>query len=210
LELSGTQEAAVAQILEAAKPQLKAIREKEKADIDALIDSVSNQITPLLSPGQQTTFSAMVQNLKNGPAKGGGAAETATGTSDAAPAGSAAAAPVAGGAVQKKHGGAQSPEAQLQRMTAALGLTADQQRQIMPILVSARARVKSIFANDSLTQEQKFTQFKAAMESANSQINGILTQPQQAEFAAMKVKLHHHLRGQGEAAASPAASGATN
>jgi Spy/CpxP family protein refolding chaperone len=185
LSLSGTQQAAVAQILEAAKPKMQAIREKAKADRDALVDSVSAQITPLLTPDQQAKFSELVQNFKNRPAMGGEGA--------------------------KKHGGGkEGPEAQLQRLTTALGLTADQQNQIKPILETARAQVKSIFANSSLTPQQKFAQFKQAMDAAHSQINGILTAPQQAQYAALKEKVRHHLRGQGEAPAIPGVSATTS
>jgi Spy/CpxP family protein refolding chaperone len=183
LNLSGTQQAAVAQILEAAKPNMQAIREKAKADRDALIESVSAQITPLLTPDQQTKFSEMVEKFKNGP--GQGAQEPA------------------------RKGGRFTAEAQLQRMTTALGLTADQQSQIKPILEAARTQVKTIFANTSLTQEQKFTQFKQAMEGANSQINGILTPAQQTQFAALKEQFKRHLHGKGEAPASPSVSGTT-
>jgi Spy/CpxP family protein refolding chaperone len=70
LNLSGTQQAAVAQILEAAKPEIKAMREKAKADRDALVDSVSAQITPLLTPGQQAKLSELVQSFKEHPGQG--------------------------------------------------------------------------------------------------------------------------------------------
>jgi Spy/CpxP family protein refolding chaperone len=188
LSLSGTQEAAVAQILEAAKPRMKAIHDKAKADRDALVDSVSSQITPLLTPDQQTKFSEMVDKFKNGPALGEHP-------------GAAAAGPV-------KHGGPMSPEAQLRRMTAALGLTADQQTQIKPILEAARKQVRSIFANSSLTQARKFAQFKQAMETAHSQINGILTPAQQAQYASLRARPHG--KSQGEAPASPSVSGTTS
>jgi Spy/CpxP family protein refolding chaperone len=184
LDLSGTQQAAVAQILEAAKPKMRALREKAKADRDALIASVSAQITPLLTPDQQTKFSEMVEKFKNGPGVG-------------------AQAPA-------RKGGRYSAEAQLQKMTTALGLTADQQSQIKPILDAAQKQAKTIFTNTSLTQGQKFSQFKQAMEGANSQINGILTPAQQAQFAALKEQVKRHLHGKGEAPATPSVSGTTS
>ena len=190
LGLSGTQQAAVAQVLEAAKPQMKALREKEKADRDALIDSVSAQITPLLNPDQQSKFGEMVQKLKNRPEMGAHPGAAREGLS--------------------KHGGKEGVEAQLQRMTTTLGLTADQQTQIKPILQAARKQVKTIFANTSLTQEQKFAQFKQTIQATHSQINGLLTVPQQAQFAALKEKFQRRRHGQEEAPATPSVSGTTS
>jgi Spy/CpxP family protein refolding chaperone len=184
LNLSGTQQAAIAQILEAAKPKMKTIHEKAKADRDALVDSVSARITPLLAPDQQAKFSELVQNFKNRHAMG----ETGV----------------------KRHGGRYSPDAQLQRLTTTLGLSADQQSQIRPILEAARTQAKEIFANTSLSQEEKLTQFKQVLQGAHGQINGILTPAQQTQFAAVKEKLHRHGLGKGEAPASPGLTGTTS
>jgi Spy/CpxP family protein refolding chaperone len=184
LNLSGTQQAAVAQILEAAKPKMQAIREKAKADRDALVDSVSAQITPLLTPDQQTKFNELVQTFKNRHAMGEAGA--------------------------KRQGGRYSPDAQLQRMTTTLGLSADQQSQIRPILEAARTQAKEIFANTSLSQEEKLTQFKQVLQGAHSQINGILTPAQQTQFAALKEKLHSRRKAGGEVPASPGVSGTTS
>ena len=178
LGLSGSQQAQIAPIIEAAKPQLKTIHDNAQAQRKAVIESAASQITPLLTPDQQTKFAQIVQNFENGKRPGG---------------------PHGFG----RFGGAGGPGAKgdvLQRLTSQLGLTTDQQNQIKPILDAAHAQVVTIRQNTSLTKEEQFSQIKGAMEAAHGQINGILTPAQQQQLEALKAKFHH---GHGEPSASP-------
>ena len=81
-----------------------------------------------------------------------------------------------------------SPEQQLARLTTKLGLSATQQGQIGPVLVSRDEQLKALFENTSLTKEQKHEQMKALMESTNQQIVSFLKPAQVAQFEA----LHQH------------------
>ena len=187
LSLTGSQQAQIAPILEQAKPQMKAIREEAQAKRKALIDSVSTQITPLLTPDQQTKFAQLVQKVESGHPGGGKG--------------------VRGFA---RHGGP-GPAAQggvLQMMTANLGLTTDQQGQIKPILDAAHAQVQTIRQDTTLTPEQKLAKVKETMEAAHSQINGILTPAQQQQMATLKEKFHrgHGPEGSPSATPSPASN----
>jgi len=184
LGLSGSQQAAIAPIIQAARPQMKAIQEDARAKRKALIESVSAQISPLLTPEQQAKFTRMVQRIENGPV-GGGAQEPQH---------------------LKRLGGADaggSPGAKgevLQRLTTQLGLTADQQNQMKPILDAAHAQVLAVRQNTTLTSEQKFAQIKEAMQAAHNQINGILTPTQQKQLESLRMNYRH---GQGRPSASP-------
>jgi Spy/CpxP family protein refolding chaperone len=168
LSLTGTQQAQIAPILEQAKPQMKAIHDEAQTKRKALIDSVSTQITPLLTTDQQAKFTEMVQKFESRPAGAGHRFE--------------------------RHGGPAGPEAKgdvLQHLTTALSLTTDQQAQVKPILDAAHAQMESIRQNASLTPDQKMTQVKDTMDAAHSQISGILTPAQQKQLAALKEKFHH-------------------
>jgi len=185
LGLSGTQQEAVAQILEGAKPQAEEDQAEAMAKRKALIESVSAQITPLLTPDQQAKFAVMVEKAENGQAAGEGGLRRH--------AGKFAAANVAAGA-----GGA---DGLLARLTAQLGLTAAQQGQIKPMLEAAHAQIVAARTDKSLTPDQKFAKIKETMDATRSQINGALTPEQQAKLARLKGN-----RGKKGEAAAPAAS----
>ena len=182
LGLSGSQQAQIAPIIEAAIPQLKTIHENAQAQRKVVIESAASQITPLLTPDQQTKFAQLVQNLENHGKGPGGRGHFGGFGGTGGPGGPGARVNV------------------LQMLTSQLGLTTDQQNQIKPILDAAHTQVQAIRQNTSLTKEQKFAQIKEAMEAAHGQVNGILTPAQQQQLEAMKAKFH---RGPGEPAASP-------
>ena len=184
LSLSGSQQTAVAAILDQAKPQLKAIRDNALAQRKTVIDNAASQISPLLTPDQQTRFNTMVQKFENAPAEGHRFAG------------------------RRHPGGPGGPDsgALLQRLSAKLNLTTDQQAQIKPILDAAHQQVLTVRNDSSLTQEQKFAKIKDAIQGARSQVTGILTPAQQQQFAALKGRFHH---GQQPPVAQPSATPAT-
>jgi Spy/CpxP family protein refolding chaperone len=186
LGLTGSQQAEIAPILEAAKPQLQAIREQAKTARDGVINNVVTQVNPLLTGTQQAKFAEMVQHLEQGPGPGGPGSPGAPDGPGHHRNGIAQ-----GGGAGKLGGGKFNGADQLQHLTTALNLTADQQTQIKPILDAAHAQVRTIFQNASLTPQQKFTQVKDVLEAANGQINGILTPAQQSAFAALKQQRYH-------------------
>jgi Spy/CpxP family protein refolding chaperone len=188
LDLSGTQQAQIATILESARPQMKALHEDFKAKRAALIQSVSAQITPLLTPDQQAKFSGMVQKFEAGPGHGGHG----------------------GKAFARRGAGGGGPADMLQKLSTQLSLTADQQSQIRPILDAAHTQMQSIHQDTSLTPAQKFAKVRETMQGVRSQINGILTPAQQQQLAALKEQYHHKRFGEGQPAASPSPSPATN
>jgi hypothetical protein len=180
LGLSGTQAAAIAPILESATQQIHQIHEQAKQQADGVINSASSQITPLLNAQQQEKFTQLVQAFENGHGGSGHG-------------GAHALARQGGG----KFAGHASPADQLAWMTKTLGLDANQQDQIKPIIDAAHAQVTAIFANTSLTRDQKMAQVKETLKGAHDQINGLLNAQQQAQFAQITEKFHHHRPGTG-------------
>ncbi|MGZ4984220.1 MAG: Spy/CpxP family protein refolding chaperone [Chthoniobacterales bacterium] len=59
LDLTPDQQAKVAPIVEAAKPQIKAIHEEAMQKTRAIMENTAAQIRPLLTPDQQAKFDAM-------------------------------------------------------------------------------------------------------------------------------------------------------
>lgn len=93
----------------------------------------------------------------------------------------------------------------LEKLTAALGLTADQQGQIKQIVEAARAQIMATRQTKSLTPEEKMAKAKEVREEANSQIVALLTPEQQAKFAELKEKIRDRREegGESEASATP-------
>jgi Spy/CpxP family protein refolding chaperone len=180
LGLSGSQQAEIAPILQAAKPQMKAIRDQAMAARKSLIESTASQISPLLTSDQQAKFSEMVQKAEAGPGPGRLGHRHGPKAPDAANAVDSANASASPGA----HGN------MLDHLTTQLGLTADQQAQIKPILDAAHTQVQAIHNDTSIPQDQKFAKIKETMEAAHSQINGILTPAQQQQLATMRGNFH--------------------
>jgi Spy/CpxP family protein refolding chaperone len=209
LGLSGSQQAEIAPLIEAAQPQIKAIREQAKQQVDGVVNSVSGQIAPLLTGSQQQKLTQMVQNFDNGQGPGGGRGFGRRGRFGG-PGG-----PGGFGGPGGPGGGAGGGQKQLARLTGELGLTADQQNQVKPILDAAHAQITAVFGNTSLTPQQKFDQAKETMDAAHGQINGLLTPQQQAVFSTLKGQGGHRRfgpggpGGEGAPSASPSPSAAT-
>jgi len=133
LGLTGSQQAEIAPIIEAAKPQLKAIREQAKTATDGVIDHVASQITPLLTGTQQAKFAEMVQQLEESPGPGGPGGPEGPGP------GHSGKQPAGGG------GGRFGGQEQLQHLTAALSLTPQQKfAQVKDVLVAANGQIDGI------------------------------------------------------------------
>ncbi len=191
LGLSGSQQAQVASIVEAAKPQLQQIRQTAETQRKQVFQTVDSQISGVLTADQQAKFAQLVQKFQ-GHAAGGGprGAFVHHGGANAA---------VANG------GGEAGQGDLLQRLTTQLGLSADQQGQIKPILAAAHTQIQSIRGNTSLTPGQKYDQIKTTMDAARGQINGILTPAQQQQLASLKGKFGRHHGAGASPSPSPAA-----
>ena len=160
---------------------MKAIQDEADAKRKALIDSVSTQIKPMLTPDQQTKLSALVERIEShgGPGPGAGPGGEGGfrrrfgngGAGAPAPAPSASnnnSAPAGPGAGGTGNGGPGGPGGQsevLQRLTNQLGLTPDQQDKIKPILESAHTQVQSIRMDNSMTEDQRLAKIRSTMDA---------------------------------------------
>jgi hypothetical protein len=108
-------------------------------------------------------------------AVGGGA----MGQDNAAP----AAAP---GQEQGRGPGRMNPDRQLEHMTRELGLSADQQNQIRPLLVERQQKMEAIFQDQSIAQQDRRTRMQSIRQESQSKIEAVLNDQQKQKFLAMQ------------------------
>jgi periplasmic protein CpxP/Spy len=103
------------------------------------------------------------------------------------------------------HGRGMDPDRQLEHLTKALSLTADQQGQIKPILVDRQQKMQALFQNQSLSREDRHSQMQAIHQDTDSRINAVLNDEQKQKYQAMQEHMREHGPGQGGDAAPQSA-----
>jgi hypothetical protein len=81
------------------------------------------------------------------------------------------------------------PDRQLQHMTQALNLTADQQSQIKPVLVDRQQKLQALFQDQSLSQDDRRAKSRSIIEDSNSKIKAVLNDEQKQKFDAMQQRM---------------------
>jgi hypothetical protein len=81
------------------------------------------------------------------------------------------------------------PNKQLEHLTQALDLTADQQSQIKPVLMDRQQKLQALFQNESLSQDDRRTQARSVVEASNTKIESVLNDQQKQKFAAMQQRM---------------------
>ena len=89
-----------------------------------------------------------------------------------------------------------------QKLLKELNLTDDQKAKVAPILQKAKADVKAIRADESLTKKQKHQQIEAVRQSTSQQLQAVLTPEQFQKFQAIRAE-HKRSPGKGEKPAVP-------
>jgi len=97
-----------------------------------------------------------------------------------------------------------NPAQELKHMSKQLGLSADQQSQIGPILADRQQRISALAGNTSLDEKTMRKQRRAIMLDTEQKIDTVLTPAQQQQLATLKAE-HRHSKG-APAAAPPTAS----
>ena len=114
----------------------------------------------------------------------------ATAQDNAAPA-------AATGQEQGRGPGRMNPDRQLEHMTRELGLSADQQTQITPLLVDRQQKMEAIFQDQSIAQADRRARMQSIRQESQSKIEAVLNDQQKQKFAAMQ---EHNRRGGPEGA----------
>ncbi|HTB97798.1 MAG TPA: hypothetical protein VK716_12375 [Terracidiphilus sp.] len=97
--------------------------------------------------------------------------------------------------------GRMNPDRQLEHLTTTLGLTADQQAQIKPLLVDRQQKMQALFQNQSLSEQDRRTQMRTVSEGTNNSIKAVLNPDQKQKFESMHE--HQGRRGGPEGGAAP-------
>lgn len=89
------------------------------------------------------------------------------------------------------------PDRQLQHMTRALDLTADQQSQIKPILVDRQQKMEAMFQDQSLSQEDRRAKMQSIRQDTRSRIEAVLNDQQKQKFESMEQRMGRRRSGMG-------------
>ncbi|HQR78338.1 MAG TPA: DUF3604 domain-containing protein, partial [Burkholderiaceae bacterium] len=79
------------------------------------------------------------------------------------------------------------------QLSIELGLTAQQQREIKPILKSELTQLEALKKDTSMSAEQKLEKLKAASSAIDAQITPLLNAEQQPKFQAVRDEMRRHL-----------------
>jgi hypothetical protein len=82
---------------------------------------------------------------------------------------------------------------QLEHMTRALGLSADQQNQIRPVLVDRQQKVEALFQDQSIARQDRRAKMQSIRQDTQTRIEAVLNDQQKQKFEAMQ----EHMRGRG-------------
>jgi len=103
---------------------------------------------------------------------------------------------------RRGRGQQQSPEQQLAKLTQELGLSSDQQQQILPLLQDQQQKIRALAMDSSLSMEDRRTQVQAIRKDTNSQIEPLLTDEQKQKFEAAMGSAHPGGQGGGQPSGS--------
>ncbi len=91
-----------------------------------------------------------------------------------------------------------------QRMAEKLNLSQQQQDQLKPIMDKNREQAKTIWQDNSLTQDQKKEKLKSLRQDSQTQMAAILTPDQQQQLQQMRQNGRRHHHGHDSTAPAPA------
>lgn len=83
-----------------------------------------------------------------------------------------------------------SVDEHLKVLSEKLDLTAQQQKQIRPVLADMQKEMQNIMDDQSLSQEQRHSRMKVVFEKANEQASQYLNEDQRKKLADMEQQQH--------------------
>jgi len=81
------------------------------------------------------------------------------------------------------------PEHQLQHLTKALDLTADQQAQIRPILTDRQQKMQALWQDQTLSRQDRRTKAQAIQQDTTTRLEATLNDQQKQKFEEMRAKM---------------------
>ncbi len=89
---------------------------------------------------------------------------------------------------------APDPARQAKRMAKKLGLSADQQSQLLPILANRNQQAAALRADTTLSPQERHAKMLSLRQDSDAKINAILTDAQKQQYEAMKQEQHERVR----------------
>ncbi len=82
-----------------------------------------------------------------------------------------------------------NPRHRVEMLTQKLGLTADQQKELLPVIEDQRAQVRAIFKDSSLSQQDRRAKIGAVRQAGNAKIEALLTPDQKQTWEQMRQQM---------------------
>ena len=98
------------------------------------------------------------------------------------------------------------PDRQLEHMTRALGLNADQQNQIRPVLIDREQKAEALFQDQSVSHKDRHAKMQSIRQDAQNKIEAVLNDQQKQKFEEMQQRMRGgrgRWQGEGQGAPQP-------
>jgi hypothetical protein len=106
------------------------------------------------------------------------------------------------------HRRAMDPNHQLEHLSKALNLSADQQNQIKPILLDRQQKMQALFQDQSLSRQDRRSKAMAIQQDSKTKLEAALNDQQKQQFeelqAKMQARRQHRMGGENQAPPSGA------
>ena len=99
--------------------------------------------------------------------------------------------------------GMMDPDEQLARMTTRYSLTAEQQDQVKPILVSQQQQMQGLRQDTTLAREDRMAKMQTIRSDSNTKIKAVLNDDQKKQFEQDQLRMQQQGQGDGSKGGTP-------
>ena len=92
------------------------------------------------------------------------------------------------------------PDQQLERMSKRYNLSADQQSQLKPILVSQQQQMQALRGDSSMSREDRMAKMMSIRSDSTTKIEAILNDTQKKQFAEDQQRMQERIQQRGDGA----------
>jgi periplasmic protein CpxP/Spy len=95
------------------------------------------------------------------------------------------------------------PDEQLARMTTRYSLTAEQQDQVKPILVSQQHQIQGLRDDTALSRDDRMAKVQTIRSDSNAKIKAVLNDDQKKQFEQDQLRMQQQGQGAGSKGGTP-------
>jgi protein CpxP len=100
------------------------------------------------------------------------------------------------------HRGMLDPDEQLARLTTRYSLTAEQQDQVKPILVTQQHQIQGLRQDTALSREDRIAKMQTIRSESDAKVKAVLNDDQKKQFEQDQLRMQRRLQQQGQGAGS--------